>query len=227
LNRAKLFENIKKIQSRIAAACLRAGRNPKDIVLVAVTKQVDPANIIEAHHFGLTNFGENTIQEASLKISTLKVEANWHFIGHLQKNKLNKAISLNFSLIQSIDSLELAQLLDEKLRPTGAIQNVLLEINIAKEPQKHGFDPQELPLVFEEISKLKNIKPLGLMTMGPEKENSEAMRPYFREAKKIFDSLTKKTPLEILSMGMSNNFEVAIEEGATMVRVGRAMFEGE
>lgn len=221
----KLFENLKKVQDRIASACGQAGREPEEITLVAVTKSVEVNSILKAYEWGLRSFGENRVQEAQNKISSLR-EAQWHLIGHLQRNKISKALDLNFDIIESLDSLELAQSLSGKLSSRARTQKVLLEINIANEPKKHGFGPEAAPEAAAKIRELKNLNLVGVMTLGPDLADANLMRPYFAKTRKIFEELKiKNTEFKILSMGMSKDFEVAIEEGASMIRVGRAIFK--
>lgn len=194
------------------------------MTLIAVSKGFPAETIQEAYKAGLPVFGENRIQEAEEKIKALPNAAKWHLIGHLQSNKAPKALELGFDLIQSVDSLKLAETLSRRQSP-GKTQRVLLEINVAEEKQKSGLVPHEAVTVFEQIRKLPGIQVDGLMCMGPAETDPEAMRPYFKRAKSIFEEMKEKdTNIHVLSMGMSQDFEVAIEEGSTMVRVGKAIF---
>jgi pyridoxal phosphate enzyme (YggS family) len=211
--------NVKDIQRRIAAACERAGRSTDDVELVAVTKTIDTPAIEEAFHAGVRHFGENRVQEAAPKIerlATIRPELTWHMVGHLQTNKAKTAADI-FDIIQSIDSLRLAEAL------SGRSQRrlpVLIEVNVGGEESKSGLPPSELDEAVERIARLPNLRVDGLMTIAPWVEDAEEVRPVFRRLRQIRDALG----LRHLSMGMTGDFEVAIEEGATMVRIGRAIF---
>lgn len=225
LDEKQFFENLTKVRKRILLACQRTGREPREITMVAVTKNVSTPIIALAYQAGLRIFGENRIQEASAKIPTLASDTKWHLVGHLQKNKINKALELAFDFIESLDSLDLALKLNRHLASLKKTQKVLLEVNIAQEEQKHGFAPEELSLVLPQILGCENLHVLGLMTMGPNLVDANQMRPYFTKARMIFEELKiKNSKFRILSMGMSKDFDVAIEEGATMIRVGQALF---
>ncbi|MDP2917503.1 MAG: YggS family pyridoxal phosphate-dependent enzyme [Dehalococcoidia bacterium] len=207
------------VRLRIARACRRAGRSPEEVTLVAVTKGVAPSVIAAAFELGIRNFGENRVQEAEEKIkqlSHLKPRPVWHMIGHLQSNKVKPALAL-FDIIQSVDSVKLAQLIS---RYTRKKVPVLLQVNVSGEASKSGFPLSELGQAFEAISRLPQIGIKGLMTIAPVGDNPEDVRPVFRKLWELGDSFR----LEHLSMGMTDDFEVAIEEGATMVRLGRALF---
>lgn len=224
-----LLENITKIFKKMSHAAMRAGRNPEDVKLVAVTKTVSVDAIKEAVDIGLRIFGENRVQEAQKKIqdSKLKIQnpnIQWHLIGHLQKNKAKYAVQL-FDLIHTIDSIELAEEIDKQAKKVGKIQRVLVQVKLSDEETKHGISEEELILLLEKIQVLSNLKLEGLMTMPPYFDNPENVRPYFRRLREIREEGQKKGfMLKELSMGMSNDFEVAIEEGATMVRIGTAIF---
>lgn len=212
-------QNVKDIQRRIAAACERAGRSTDDVELVAVTKTIDTPAIEEAFHAGVRHFGENRVQEAAPKIerlATIRPELTWHMVGHLQTNKAKTAADI-FDIIQSVDSLRLAEAL------SGRSQRrlpVLVEVNVGGEESKSGLPPSELEEAVEHIARLPNLRVDGLMTIAPWVEDAEEVRPVFRRLRQIRDALG----LRHLSMGMSGDFEVAIEEGATMVRIGQAIF---
>jgi len=215
----EIESNLEKVRLRITRACERAGRNPAGVILVAVTKNVTAEYIETAFKLGIRHFGENRVQEARHKIpllGPLQPEPVWHMIGHLQSNKVKTALEI-FDVIQSVDSLALANIINKKA--TGKIP-VLLEINIAGEPAKYGFSPEEIVPAFEQISQLPNLDIKGLMTVAPAVSNPEDARPIFRRLKLMADAFH----LEHISMGMSDDFEVAVEEGATMVRIGRAIF---
>lgn len=217
-------ENVQKILERIEKAKERAGR--KDFIyLLGATKGVLPEKIREAYDSGLKLFGENRIQEGLPKIEKLKdLDIDWHFIGHLQKNKAKEAIE-NFSLIQSVDSLSLAKRLQQIAQIEEKIIPFLIEINIGDEPTKYGVKVEELPQFIEEVQNFDNLKFKGIMAIPPYNPDPEKVRPYFKEMYKIYEKLSSIfSSVEYLSIGMSEDFEVAIEEGSNMVRIGRAIF---
>jgi pyridoxal phosphate enzyme (YggS family) len=219
LSEADIKSNLESLEKRIARACLKARRTPSEVTLIAVTKTVDPASIEFAHNLGLRHFGENRVQEAEVKIkalSQLRPHPTWHMIGHLQSNKIKPALEL-FDTIQSVDSLKLALAISQRSHKKFPI---LLQVNVAAEATKSGFSVDELRPAWETISLLPGIEVRGLMTIGPLVEDVEKVRPVFRKLREMRDSLR----LEHLSMGMTDDFEIAIEEGATMIRVGRAIF---
>ncbi len=206
-------EKIKSILSEI-----------KEVKLVAVTKTRTIEEIKEAIDFGVKIIGENKIQEAERKYNFLRdyfqeKKVEFHFIGHLQTNKAKKAVEM-FDLIQSIDSLKLAQGIDKRAKEINKVQNILIEVKIGKEEQKAGVLPENVFDFIESIKKLNNLKLLGLMCIPPFSEISEDSRPHFREMKGIFDKLK----LEVLSMGMTDDYRIAIEEGTNMIRIGRGIF---
>lgn len=210
--------NLQSVRERLAAACHRAGRSVDDVTLVAVTKTF-PAEAVEAViAAGATDVGENRVQEGRDKRPVVKGTARWHLIGHLQSNKAKDAVRL-FDVIQTVDSTALAEKLARAAVTAGKRQEVLIEVNIGREPQKAGADPGEVEQLAREIMAFEDLSLTGLMTIPPLGE-AEAMRPYFREMR----ALREQTGLKHLSMGMTDDFEVAIEEGATIVRVGRAIF---
>jgi pyridoxal phosphate enzyme (YggS family) len=222
-----IADNLKTVNDRIASAAKRAGRDPSSIKLVVVTKTVDVAKILEAVAAGAMILGENRVQEAKEKIDTLGPIASWHLIGHLQTNKAKYAVKL-FYLIHSVDNLELARELDKQASKIGKVQSILAEVNIAGEASKAGMAVREAPALVREIAKLKHVAIQGLMTMPPFSENPEDSRPYFCVLRDLSESIAQENIPDVsmkeLSMGMSGDFEVAIEEGATMVRVGTAIF---
>lgn len=221
----KLFENFLAVIKRIKAACARARRDPNEVTLMAVSKGAPYEAVEILKDLGILDFGESRIQEASEKIVQAPQGMRWHLIGPLQSNKAVKAIELGFAIIHSVDRVELAARLDNLLEAKDRVQEILLEVNIAKELQKYGFLPEDLAGSLEKISQFGHLKIKGLMCMGPQENNQEQMRPYFREAKRLsadFENFLGRSP--IMSMGMSQDFEVAIEEGATMVRLGSALF---
>lgn len=217
-------DNILRVKEKIEKAKERAGR--KDFIqILGATKGVMPEKIRQAFEAGIQLFGENRIQEALPKIEKLKdLEIEWHFIGHLQKNKAKEAIE-NFSLIQSIDSIGLAKRLQQIAQIEEKIVPILIEINIGGEDTKYGVRVEELAQFIEEIAKLENLKFKGIMSIPPYNPDPEKVRHYFKELYKIYEKLFSIFPsIEYLSMGMSEDFEVAIEEGSNMVRIGRAIF---
>ncbi len=212
---------------RIASAARRAGRDPSSVRLVVVTKTVDHDRIRDAVAAGAVILGENRVQEAKEKIETLGKIASWHLIGHLQTNKAKYAVKL-FDLIHSVDNLELAQEIDKQAAKIGKVQNVLIEVNIAGEASKAGMAVRKAPALVQEAARLRNISIRGLMTMPPYSENPGDSRPFFSVLRELAETIVKENipgvSLQELSMGMSGDFEVAIEEGATLVRVGTAIF---
>jgi len=225
----QLLNNLKEICRKMAHAAMRAGREPSGVTLIAVTKNVHIDVIRRAVDTGLREFGENRVQEAQEKISNLKSEISnsriiWHLIGHLQKNKAKTAVKL-FDLIHSVDSRELAEELDRQAAENAKIQRVLVQVKLSEEETKQGVAADDFFPLIERIAALGSVKLEGVMTMPPFFEDPEKARPYFRrllELKKEAESRGFELP--VVSMGMSNDFEVAIEEGATMVRVGTALF---
>jgi len=211
--------NIQQVNSRIVRACERSRRLPSEITLVAVTKEVGVSAIRAAFDCGLKHFGENRVQEAENKITQLldmRPEVTWHMVGHLQSNKAKRAVEL-FDIIHSVDSVKLAEVLS---RRTEALLPVLLQVNVSGEATKSGFSTSEIDKAFQDIKRLSNLKVVGLMTIAPLVADPEEVRPVFKKLRELRDSLG----LEHLSMGMTDDFEVAIEEGATIVRIGRAIF---
>jgi len=220
-------ENLAEIYARIERAARRAGRPAGSVKLVAVSKRVPLERIQEAIDAGQRLFGENYLQEAQTKIDHFGPEIEWHFIGQLQSNKA-KAVAGVFQMIETIDRVKLAKALEKHLSEQNGVQPVLIQVNIGREPQKGGVLPEDCEQLLKEVSLLPHLAVKGLMTMPPFLE-PEAVRPYFRQLRQMADALAQKGvlgqdgPVE-LSMGMSGDFEVAIEEGATLVRVGTALF---
>lgn len=229
MNTDSLLQNISSIYKRISHAAMRAGRNPQDVKLIAVTKTVSIERIREAIDAGLKIFGENRVQEAQKKVMSdeLRVTSGkiqWHLIGHLQKNKAKYAVRL-FNLIHSVDSIGLAEEINRSAEKTGKIQDVLTEVKLSPEVTKHGTSKTELVGLIKAVSAMKNLNLIGLMTIPPFFENPEDTRLYFRELRELRDkAVAAGFDLPELSMGMSHDFEAAIEEGATMVRIGTAIF---
>ncbi len=221
--------NIKNILFKIESAAKRSGRDAKEIKLIAVTKTVDVNRVREAIDAGIKILGENRVQEAQKKVTSYELRVTsgkieWHLIGHLQKNKAKYAVQL-FDLIHSIDSVALAEELNKQAAKINKIQDALVEVKLSGEEAKHGVSKDELIELLESTKDMKNLNITGLMTMPPFSDNQEDARPYFRELKRLRDEAGKNGfRLSELSMGMSHDFEAAIEEGATMVRIGRAIF---
>ncbi len=213
------------VHANIAEAASRSGRKAEDVSLVAVAKTQPPEAVQEAIDAGQLLFGENRVQEAKAKIPLLPARARWHFIGHLQKNKIRHALPI-FELIQSIDSLELASDLDRIAAEAGAFPRALLEVNVAGEGTKFGFPLAKLPEQMEALLALERVQIEGLMCIPPPVPRAEDARRYFVALRELRDRLEKAAgvPLPQLSMGMSADYPVAIEEGATLVRVGTAIF---
>ncbi|MGB9699330.1 MAG: YggS family pyridoxal phosphate-dependent enzyme [Thermodesulfobacteriota bacterium] len=224
---SQIADNLKKVQERMEAAARRAGRNLEEIRLVAVSKTVPPDRVLEGIQAGIKILGENYVQEAKKKIEALGREVAWHFIGHLQTNKAKIAVRL-FDLIHSVDSLHLAEELNKAARSEGKVLPILLEVKLSEEKSKFGVEEDNILQLAEGISHMENLIIQGLMTMPPLFPNPEDARPYFIRLRKLREIIAnQKLPrvsMAELSMGMSNDFEIAIEEGATLVRVGTAIF---
>lgn len=221
-------ENIARVQERMAAACRRVGRRPESVRLIAVTKTVSAERIREAYQAGLRDFGENRVQEAKEKRPALSdLPITWHMIGHLQTNKAKPACEL-FHWMHSIDSGRLAEKLQHEAQERRMELPVLVEVNLGEEATKSGVREAEVQPLLEQMSALDNLRVRGLMVIPPFFENPDEVRPYFRRLRKLAEDLAalrlRNVSLGELSMGMSHDFEVAIEEGATMVRVGTALF---
>ncbi len=211
--------NLERVQAAIARACARVGRSPEEVLLIAVSKTVEVDRIRLAVAAGVPALGENRVQEAREKIETLGRPVPWHLIGPLQTNKAKDAVRL-FDWIHSVDRLELARELDRRARALGRTVDVLLEVNAGEEPQKSGARADEIKPLLDAISGLSGIRIRGLMAIPPVASDPDQSRPHFRRLRELRDA----AGLEHLSMGMSADFEVALEEGATMVRVGTAIF---
>jgi pyridoxal phosphate enzyme (YggS family) len=226
-----IAENIAQVQQQFAAAARRVNRNVDAITLMAVSKTFPVDGIREAYTAGLRVFGENRVQEFAAKAPALRDlhDAEWHLIGHLQTNKAVKAAEL-FNAIDSVDSLRMAEKLNMIAESAGKTLSVLIEINIGGESAKNGIPPNsgELEQILQAASRLKNLKIRGLMTVPPYAEDPEASRPYFRHLREIRNSIAARNlpqvGMDVLSMGMSHDFEIAIEEGSTCVRIGTAIF---
>jgi pyridoxal phosphate enzyme (YggS family) len=221
----QIRQNLEEIKRRLGEAARRAGRDPADIRLVAVTKTVGLERLQEAVTAGQTLFGENYVQEAKTKIASLGPGLIWHFIGHLQSNKAKAAVEL-FDLIHSVDRASLAQALEQAAARRNKIQDILLQVNVAGEASKSGTAPEQAEDLLREISKMPHLRVLGLMTMPPWFDDPERVRPYFRALRELRDRLRGLHLAELpeLSMGMTGDFEAAVSEGATLVRIGTAIF---
>lgn len=218
-------ENLESIQQRIRAACDRAGRAENSVTLLAVSKTHPPETIRAAVDAGQIFFGENKIQEARAKIPQAPSRARWQFIGHLQSNKVREAVEL-FEMIQGVDSLAIAKEISKRAAQAGKTMPILLEVNVASEASKFGYQPEKLLADLAELNALPRLEVHGLMTIPPFTPLAEKSRPYFQRLRELKVAAEKilGVPLPQLSMGMSGDFEVAIEEGATIVRVGTALF---
>ena len=224
---ATVQQRLKDIRSRIESAARRGGRSPQSVRLIAVSK-TKPGRLVEtAIAAGADIFGENYIQEAREKIEALSHHpVSWHFIGHLQSNKAKYAVRL-FDLIHSVDSARLASEIDKQAGKAGKVQDILVQVNVAGEESKSGVSPENTETLLRQIGDMKHLNPRGLMTMPPFFDDPERARPFFRQLRLLRDALGEKLPelrLEGLSMGMTGDFEAAIEEGATLVRIGTAIF---
>ncbi|MDP2945492.1 MAG: YggS family pyridoxal phosphate-dependent enzyme [Atribacterota bacterium] len=219
--------NLEIINEKIKKAALKANRNPEEIKLVAVTKTATIEQIKEAINAGVKIIGENKVQEAKEKYQILTADTEWHLVGHLQTNKVKYAIEI-FDCIQTVDSIKLAKEIDKRSLQFGKTTNVLVEVNVSGEESKYGIKPEEVEPFLKEISEFSRIRVRGLMTIAPIEEDKEEVRPYFRKlrelSKEIKSKNIKNVKMDYLSMGMTDDFEVAIEEGANMVRIGRGIF---
>ncbi len=217
---------LQAIKQRIAAAECRSGRQPGSAKLLAVSKTFPAADVAEAADAGQTAFGENRLQEAMGKMPLLPSHLEWHLIGPLQRNKVRKALQQGFALIQAVDSVRLAETISRIARELTITARILIEVNVDGEENKHGFSPQELRTEWDNLTALPHLDIRGLMTIPAPTENPEDARPAFRTLRMLADELREHGPLPLpeLSMGMSHDFEIAVEEGATIVRVGSAIF---
>jgi len=221
-----LADRLAAVQASIAEAATRAGRATEDVELVAVSKTHPPEAVLEAIDAGQMLFGESRVQEARAKIPLLPGRARWHFIGHLQRNKIRHALGLGFELLHGIDSLETARDVNRIANEAGAFPKLLLEVNVAGESSKFGFAPAKLREQMEELLTLDRLQIEGLMTIAPLAPKAEDSRPHFAKLRAVREAMQSefRVPLPRLSMGMSGDYAVAIEEGATLVRVGTAIF---
>ena len=222
-----LRRNLEAVRGRIAAACARAGRDPGEVTLVAVTKTVEPEIAGLLLDLGVADLGENRVAEAERKRAVLGDRGTWHMIGHLQRNKVKKALPL-FSVIHSVDSIRLMDELSRRLEEAGRTVEILLEVNVSGEEQKYGLRPGETKEAVRAARAHPGLVLRGLMTMAPYAPDPEAARPHFRALRELLASLRVEggDRFDRLSMGMSGDFEPAVEEGATHVRIGTALYEG-
>ena len=220
-------DNIREIRENIAEAALRSGREPSEVRLMAVTKTVDDDRILEAIEAGVDIMGENYIQEAKRKIEMMDVDVKWHLIGHLQSKKAKYAVRL-FDMIHSVDRMKLAVELDRRSAAAGRVTDILVEVNVSGEESKNGISANEAPDLISQISLLDNLSIRGLMTMPPWFDDPEDARPFFVALRELRDKIIaediKGIEMRELSMGMSGDYRVAVEEGATIVRIGTAIF---
>jgi pyridoxal phosphate enzyme (YggS family) len=221
---SSIKENLLRVTEKIEEAARKIGRDPNEIKLVAVSKTVEVARIMEAIEAGVSILGENYVQEAQKKIEEIGRPVSWHFIGHLQTNKAKYAIRL-FDMIHSLDSVPLAEELNRRAEQADRVMGVMIEVNLSKEATKFGTDEEVVVNLAKRIQNLNHLSLEGLMTMPPYFDSPELSRPYYIALRELKEKMVKEgVPMKDLSMGMSNDFEIAIEEGATYVRVGTAIF---
>lgn len=222
-----LKENLQTVRDNIREACLNCNKNPDDITLIAVTKTYEADVMNASLEYGVTDIGENKVQEITRKYDDVKPGVRWHLIGHLQTNKVKYIID-KVHLIHSVDSLKLAEEISKRAGNAGLEIQILVQINVAGEESKFGTDRATALDLVEHIAKLPNIRIMGLMNIAPFDVEPETLRPNFREMKEIFDEIAKMTydniEMKYLSMGMSNDYKVAIEEGANMIRIGTSIY---
>ena len=224
-----IAENLRAVTQRISRSCEKSGRPADAVKLVCVTKEADLPEIEWVLALGVKDIGENRVQDALIKQRATGDKATWHLIGHLQTNKVNDAVRV-FSLIHSVDSIRLAKKIDAQAKKIGKVQDMLIQVNTSGEETKFGVTPDESLKLFKEVASYSNVNVLGLMTIAPEVDDPEEARPCFRRLRELRDQLNAvrctQYAVRELSMGMTNDFEVAIEEGSTIVRIGRAIFSG-
>ena len=222
-----LKENLQEVEEKIQSACQRAGRDRSEVTLVAVSKTKPAATLQEAYELGVRVFGENKVQEIREKYEVLPKDIEWHMIGHLQTNKV-KYIVDKVRLIHSVDSLRLAEMIEKEAEKHNRVVDILLEVNVAEEESKFGLKTDEVLPLAERITEFSHVRLRGLMTIAPFVENPEKNRAIFANLHKLYVDIKEKNidngTVSILSMGMTNDYEVAIEEGATMVRIGTGIF---
>jgi len=222
-----LKDQLNFVEEEIVKACNRSNRNRNEVTLIAVSKTKPVETLQEAYNLGVRVFGENKVQELVDKYDTLPNDIHWHMIGHLQRNKVKYIID-KVDYIHSLESVRLAEAIEKEAAKHNIIIRVLIEVNVAGEESKFGLTPEEVPAFVEEISKFPHLKVMGLMTIAPFVENPEENRPVFKALKKLSVDIAAKNidnvSMNVLSMGMTNDYQIAIEEGATMVRVGTGIF---
>ena len=222
-----ILDNIKQVEENIIKSCEKVGRDPKEVTLIAVSKTKPYTAIEEALPSGVLDYGENKVQELTEKYEILPKDIRWHMIGHLQRNKVKYLVG-KVELIHSVDSLRLANQIETEFAKKNEIASILIEVNMANEESKFGITSETAEQLVREISKLDHVRIKGLMTIAPYTDNPETNREYFRNMKKLSVDITEKNidnvSMNVLSMGMTGDYQVAIEEGATMVRVGTGIF---
>ena len=224
---SSVTENVERLRARIDKACGKVSRTIDDITIVGVTKTVEPLRIQQAVDAGITTLGENRVQEAATKIEEVRGEITWHMVGHLQRNKVKKAVTM-FDMVQSVDSLSLAQEIDKRSREAGKVMDVLVEVHTSSEETKYGVAPEKAIDLVGEISQLKNIAVKGLMTIGTFTDDEGLVRYCFKTLRELGEQVSASgiphAEIKYLSMGMTSDYELAIEEGSNMVRIGTAIF---
>lgn len=222
-----LKENLKIVESRIQASCIKAGRSRNEVTLVAVTKTKPVSMLRKAYDAGIREFGENKVQELLEKTDQLPGDIRWHMIGHLQRNKVKYIID-KVVMIHSVDSLRLAEEIDSEAKKHNLVMDILIEVNVAEEESKFGVSVQDAPALVAQIAKLTSVRVCGLMTIAPFTEQPEDNRTYFKKLKQLSVDIEQKNidnvNMSLLSMGMTGDYTVAIEEGATYIRVGTGIF---
>jgi PLP dependent protein len=223
-----VLDNYKDLLQKIEAAAKKVGRQSSEIKIIAVTKFAEDVSIKEAIKSGILDLGENRIQVALPKVSLFKDSpVNWHFLGHIQTNKVKQVIT-NFALIHSVDSLKLARAIEKEAAQQNIKVNILIQVNISSEETKYGFTEEEVMPAVEEIKNMAHVQILGLMTMAPYYDDPELCRPVFRSLRTLKEEIEKRNienvQMKYLSMGMTNDFDVAIQEGANLIRIGTALF---
>lgn len=220
-------ENISKVRENIVKACEKVGRNPEEVTLIAVSKTKPVSAIEEALLSGTLDYGENKVQELCDKYDVLPKNIRWHMIGHLQRNKIKYLVGKTY-LVHSVDSLRLAEQIEKEFAKHNQVCDILVEVNIAQEESKFGINAKETEELIRKIAKFEHVRIKGLMTIAPYTEDPESNRDYFREIKKLSVDIRDKNidnvSMDVLSMGMTGDYMVAVEEGATMVRVGTGIF---
>ncbi len=223
----EIRDNIRSISQEVRDICIRTGKDPESVTIIAVTKTIDTERIKYAIDCGIQNIGENKVQEVISKFDNFERNVNWHLIGHLQTNKVKYIID-KVALIHSVDSISLAEEISKRAEKAGLVMDVLIQVNVAEEDTKFGIEYGETDGFIKQLSQLRGIKVKGLMTIAPNYEDTELVRPVFRQLKEKFDMLAKadipNVEMKYLSMGMTNDFRMAIEEGSNMVRIGTGIF---